>query len=125
VLLVVRVMDDIVSLGQGRGTRRWPRRLVVIAVAAVIVATVVQHLPRSPAPVHRRPDVLAVGQPYMRAVGPVQLAGLGFGAAQLLYDAAQDHRALLAERARKADRARRVRRRAGEPTRRRHRLTPW
>lgn len=70
-------MDDIISQGGGREPSRWSRRLAAIAVLVVLAVVIVRLLPRESAapPRHR---ALAV------SAGPVQLAGLGSGAAVLL-----------------------------------------
>jgi hypothetical protein len=72
-------MNDVLSQGGDRELSPWPRRLAVIAVLAVLAVVVGRHLPRGQAaPAHR---AMAV------AAGPVQLAGLGSGAAGLLDEA--------------------------------------
>jgi len=76
VFKAVRDMDDVLSQGGDREPSRWPRRLAVIAVLVVLAVVIAGHLPRGRAvPAHR---------PAAAATGPVQLAGLGSGAAGLL-----------------------------------------
>jgi hypothetical protein len=84
-----RVMDDVLSQGGDRERSQWPRRLAAIAVLVVLVAVLAWHLPRGrAAPAHSSPAAITAG--------PVQLAGLGSGAAGLLNGTGLDHRAGLA-----------------------------
>jgi hypothetical protein len=77
-------VDDIVSLGGQRG-RRWPRLTVAAAGAGLVAAGVLGHLPASNH-VHTGPAAVRRGPDHNTSVrgGPVQLAGLGGGAARLL-----------------------------------------
>jgi len=79
----VRRMDDVLSHGMDREPNRWPRRLGALAVACCLVVAVV---------LDGRPDrELAAprpGTPAILAAGPVQLAGLGSGAAWMLNESA-------------------------------------
>jgi len=72
-------MEDVLSRGGDREPSRWPRRLAVIAVVVVLTVVIAGHLPRGRAVQAHRPAVVATG--------PVQLAGLGSGAAGLLDEA--------------------------------------
>jgi hypothetical protein len=87
-LEVMRVMDDVLSHGRDREPSRRAGRLAVVVVLAVLAVVIAWHLPRGrPAPPHRAAAAAAV------AAGPVQLAGLGSGAAGLLDGARREHRA--------------------------------
>ena len=68
-------MDDILSQGTERPPGWRPVVATLIAVAAVIALLVARHLPH---------EVTAGHPPAPAASGPVQLAGLGSGAAALL-----------------------------------------
>ncbi len=70
-------MDDVLSQGGDREPSRWPRRLAAIAVSVVLAVVIVGHLPRGRAAPPHRPAIVPTA-------GPVQLAGLGSGAAGLL-----------------------------------------
>jgi hypothetical protein len=70
-------MDDLLILGPDREPGPWPRRLAAVAVLIVLALVVVTHLPHKPETSSRRPAATA-------SAGPVQLAGLGSGAAGLL-----------------------------------------
>jgi hypothetical protein len=70
-------MDDILSQGGDRTVRQWPGRLLAVALLVVLAVMIAWHLPRGQdAPAHH-PAIAVTG-------GPVQLAGLGSGAAGLL-----------------------------------------
>jgi hypothetical protein len=73
-------VDDLLILGSDREPRPWLRRLTVVAVVIVLAVVVIMHLPhkRETPPHHRAAAASA---------GPVQLAGLGSGAAGLLNQA--------------------------------------
>lgn len=80
-------MDDIIT----HGPEREPRRLAGPATAALVLATLVVlaivalgHLPRHHAAGPRRPAAVI-------ASAPVQLAGLGPGAARMLNGGRPDH----------------------------------
>jgi len=79
-------MDDVLSHGRDREPGRRTGRLAVVVVLAVLAVVIAWHLPRGRA-VPPRPASAAV------TVGPVQLAGLGSGAAGLLDGGGRDHRA--------------------------------
>jgi hypothetical protein len=70
-------MDDLLSQGKDREPSRWPPRLLVLTILILLTIAVVRHLPseRAAAPVHPA---------AAKSAGPVQLAGLGSGAASLL-----------------------------------------
>jgi hypothetical protein len=70
-------MDDILSQGGDREPGRWPRRLVAIAVLVVLAVVVVRHLPPDRDALPPRPAMAVTAD-------PIQLAGLGAGAAGLL-----------------------------------------
>ena len=75
-------MDDLFILGSDREPRRWQRRLALVAVLIVLAVVVITHLPgerEAPSP-HRGVRVFV-------SAGPVQLAGLGSGAAVVLNQA--------------------------------------
>jgi hypothetical protein len=70
-------MHDLLILGKDREPSPWPRRLAVVAVLIVLAVVVITHLP----------DKRETPSPHQAATasaGPVQLAGLGSGAAGLL-----------------------------------------
>src|ERR1700752_5549093 len=72
-------MDDLLILGPDRDPSPWPRRLAVVAVLIAVAVVVITHLPdKREAPSHRLAVKVSV------SAGPVQLAGLGSGAAGLL-----------------------------------------
>jgi hypothetical protein len=76
-------MDDILSQATGPGPGRRPRRLAAIAVLVVLTVAIAWRLPRGPqTPAHRPATVTAA---------PVQLAGLGSGAARLLNHSQRTH----------------------------------
>jgi len=70
-------MDDLLILGPDREPGPWLRRLTVVAVLIVLAIVAITHLPHKPETSSRRPAATA-------SAGPVQLAGLGSGAAGLL-----------------------------------------
>jgi len=70
-------MDDLLILGSDREPSPWPRRLTVVAVLIAVAAVVITHLPGKREAPSRHPAVSV-------SAGPVQLAGLGSGAAGLL-----------------------------------------
>lgn len=79
-------MDDVLSHGRDREPSRRGGRLAVVVVLAVLAVVIAWHLPRGRAvPPHRGAAAVTAG--------PVQLAGLGSGAAGLLDGARLDHRA--------------------------------
>jgi hypothetical protein len=69
-------MADVLSQGTGRGPGQWPRRLAAIAVLVVLAVAIAWRLPRGPQTQAHRPATVTAA--------PVQLAGLGSGAARLL-----------------------------------------
>jgi hypothetical protein len=78
-------MDDVLSQGGDRAPSRRRGRLAAITVLLVLAVVIAGHLPRGQAvPAHCHAAVTA---------GPVQLAGLGSGAAGLLDKAGRDHQA--------------------------------
>lgn len=69
-------MDDLFTLGSDREPGPWPKRLALVAVLIVLAVVVITHLPGK----HEAPSRhLAIRVSI--SVGPVQLAGLGSGAA--------------------------------------------
>jgi hypothetical protein len=72
-------MDDLLILGSDRKPSPWPRRLAVVAVLVAVAAVVITHLPGKREAPSRHPAVSV-----SVSAGPVQLAGLGSGAAGLL-----------------------------------------
>jgi hypothetical protein len=70
-------MDDLLILGSDREPGPWLRRLTVVAVLIVLALVVITHLAHQRETSSRRPAATA-------SAGPVQLAGLGSGAAGLL-----------------------------------------
>jgi hypothetical protein len=70
-------MDDVIRLGTGRGPGRRISRLIATAAIAVLAAAMVLHLPDDRHSPSHRATIKVSG-------GPVQLAGLGSGAARLL-----------------------------------------
>jgi len=84
-------MNDLQSEGEERQPSPWPPRLLVIAILILLTVAVVRHLPsgRVGTPVHPaavRPAAVRPAAPPAGPgqTGPVQLAGLGSGAAGLL-----------------------------------------
>src|SRR5580704_13222396 len=75
-------MDDLLVQGKDRQPSPWPPRLLVIAILVLIAVAVLRHLPPSPR-ANLPPHPAAAAD-----AGPVQLAGLGSGAAGLLNHAA-------------------------------------
>ena len=73
-------MDDLLILGRDREPSPWLRRLTVVAVLIVLAVVVITHLPDKREIPSRHPAATA-------SAGPVQLAGLGSGAAGLLNQA--------------------------------------
>jgi hypothetical protein len=67
-------VDDLLILGSDREPRPWLRRLTVVAVLIVLAVVVITHLPHKRETPSRHPAAAA-------SAGPVQLAGLGSGAA--------------------------------------------
>jgi anti-sigma-K factor RskA len=82
-------MDTVLSQGGNREHSWRVRILAAIAVLAVLAVVIAGHLP------HGR-TVLARHRATAVTAGPVQLAGLGSGAAGLLNQADRGHRASLA-----------------------------
>jgi hypothetical protein len=75
-------MDDLFILGSDREPRRWRRRLALVAVLIVLAVVVITHLPdKREAPSRHLAARVSV------SAGPVQLAGLGSGAAVVLNQA--------------------------------------
>ena len=70
-------MDDVLSHGMDREPRRWPGRLALVAVIVGLAVALVLHIPHS-----GQHSPTRQGSPP--AAGPVQLAGLGSRAADLL-----------------------------------------
>jgi hypothetical protein len=78
-------MDDVLIQGGNREPSWRARILTAIAVLLVLTFVIATHLPHGrPTPAHRRAATVTAG--------PVQLAGLGSGAAGLLDGAARNHR---------------------------------
>ncbi|HUB37573.1 MAG TPA: hypothetical protein VMA72_01850 [Streptosporangiaceae bacterium] len=75
-------MDDLFILGRERNPGPWPRRLALLAVLIVLAVVVITHLPGKRVAPARHLEVRV----YVSA-GPVQLAGLGSGAAVVLNQA--------------------------------------
>jgi hypothetical protein len=73
-------VDDLLILGSDRERGPWLRRLTVVAVLIALVVVVITHLP------HKR-ETPAHHHAATSSAGPVQLAGLGSGAAGLLNQA--------------------------------------
>jgi hypothetical protein len=69
-------MDDLFIMGSDREPSRWPRRLVLVAVLIVLAVVVITHLPDK-----REAPSRHLGVKVFISAGPVQLAGLGSGAA--------------------------------------------
>jgi len=78
-------MDDLLILGSDRERSPWPRRLAVVAVLIAVAVVVITHLPGNGEAPSRHP---AAPVSASVSAGPVQLAGLGPGAAGLLDQAA-------------------------------------
>ena len=74
-------MDDLFIVGSDREPSPWPRRLALAAVLMVLAVVVITHLPDKRETPSRHP---AVSVSVSVSAGPVQLAGLGSGAAGLL-----------------------------------------
>jgi hypothetical protein len=72
-------MDDLLVLGSDRQRSPWPRRLAAVAVLIAAAVVVITHLPGKREAPSRHPAVSV-----SVSAGPVQLAGLGSGAAGLL-----------------------------------------
>ena len=70
-------MDDVIRLGAGSGPGRRIPRLIAAALIVVLAAGIVLHLQDDRHPPRHRATTSVSG-------GPVQLAGLGSGAARLL-----------------------------------------
>jgi len=70
-------MNDVIRLGTGRGPGRRIPRLIAAAVIVVLAAGIVLHLQDDRHSPRHRATTRVSG-------GPVQLAGLGSGAARLL-----------------------------------------
>jgi hypothetical protein len=70
-------MDDLLSQGKDREPSPWPPRLLVLAILILLAVAIVRHLPTGRVAVPDR-------QAAALSAGPVQLAGLGSGAAGLL-----------------------------------------
>ena len=89
-VVVVAIMEDVLSLGADREPAKWARGVTTVVTAAVLTVTVARSLPQ-----HSR----TVAHPATAVTaGPVQLAGLGSGAARLLDESARAHRVRLARR---------------------------
>jgi hypothetical protein len=74
-------MDDLFIVGSDRKPSPWPRRLALVAVLIVMAVVVITHLSDKWQAPSRHPAVRIV---VTVSAGPVQLAGLGSGAAGLL-----------------------------------------
>ncbi|HUC27777.1 MAG TPA: hypothetical protein VMA73_34195 [Streptosporangiaceae bacterium] len=74
-------MDDLMILGSDREPSPWRRRLGVVAVLIMAAVVAITHLPGKRDTPPRHP---AVSISVSMSAGPVQLAGLGSGAADLL-----------------------------------------
>jgi hypothetical protein len=72
----VPVIDNL-RVSEDRGPSPWPPRLLVIAILVLAGVAIVRHLPPAPVAPPHRPAAA-------ESTGPVQLAGLGSGAAHLL-----------------------------------------
>jgi hypothetical protein len=70
-------MDDLLSHGKDGGPSPWPPRLLVLTILILLGVAVVSHLPSGRVAAPPRPAAA-------KSAGPVQLAGLGSGAASLL-----------------------------------------
>ena len=90
-MVVVAIMDDVLSLGGDREPAKWARRVTMVVTAAVLAVAVARSLPQ-----HSR--TVAHHSATAATAGPVQLAGLGSGAARLLDESARAHRVALARR---------------------------
>ena len=75
-------MDDLFIVGRDRDSGPWPRRLALVAVLIVLAVVVITHLPDKRETPSRHRVVRVSG-----SAGPVQLAGLGSGAAVVLNQA--------------------------------------
>ena len=67
-------IDDIISQGQDREPRPWPRRLAITAVIVVLAALIVNHLPHGGRPRHHRPAAAASPAPVNRAPAAIHPA---------------------------------------------------
>lgn len=74
-------MDDLFIVGSDREPSPWPRRLALVAVLIALAVVVITHLPDKRETPSRHPGVSVS---VSVSAGPVQLAGLGSGAAGLL-----------------------------------------
>ena len=74
-------MDDLLILGPDREPSPWRRRLAAVAILIVLAVVIITHLPHGREASPRPP---AVSVSVSISAGPVQLAGLGSGAASLL-----------------------------------------
>ncbi len=80
-------MDDIISHGPERepgGLARLAATALILAILVVVAVVAIGHLPRHGAAGRHRPAPVV-------ASGPVQLAGLGPGAARMLNGDRPDH----------------------------------
>jgi hypothetical protein len=68
------MVDDVIRRGGDREPGRWTGWLAALAVLIVLAVAIVGHLPRGSAAPQHHPAAAATA-------GPVQLAGLGAGAA--------------------------------------------
>ena len=71
------VIDNLQVHAEDRVPSPWPPRLLVIAILVLAGVAIVRHLPPGPVSAPHRPA-------SAESAGPVQLAGLGSGAASLL-----------------------------------------
>jgi len=74
-------VDDLLILGPDREPSPWRRRLAAVAILIVLAVVIITHLPHGREASPRPP---AVSVSVSISAGPVQLAGLGSGAASLL-----------------------------------------
>jgi hypothetical protein len=70
-------MDDLLSQGKDREPSPWPPRLLMLAILILLAVAIVRHIPSARVAAPDRPVAA-------KSAGPVQLAGLGSGAAGLL-----------------------------------------
>ena len=70
-------MEDLLSQGKDHEPNPWPPRLLVITILVLLAAAVIRQLPDGRLAAPDRPAATI-------SAGPVQLAGLGRGAAGLL-----------------------------------------